>query len=483
MGTRRCAVLAAVALWLARPGLALGAVLGGVHVWSGPQGTSVVFDLSSPVEHRIFSLADPERVVIDLPSTVVRGNVSLAEPRGVVGSVRASDRPGGDVRIVLELTRPATAQSFVVTPDARHGYQLVIDLVAAVRPVPTEVPPQAVERPIEQTADRATPPPVEPVTKAVPPAPSPVAAETAAPAARKGTTLGSRGRDVVIAVDAGHGGDDPGASGRNGVREKDVVLAIARRLAAEIDAQPGMRAVLTRKGDYFVTLRKRMELAHDASADFFVSIHADAYRDSSAKGATVYVISDKGASDEAALMLAQRENAADLLGGVSLADKDKMLARVLLDLSQSAALSASTAAGQRLITRMSAVGAMRRTQVQRAPFLVLKSPDIPSVLVETAYISNPREEAGLRDADHQTELAKALRAGIVDYFTANPPEGSYFAASPAAPPRAPVRHVIERGETLSGIAERYRVSMVDLQRSNSLKSESVRVGQVLTIPF
>jgi N-acetylmuramoyl-L-alanine amidase len=474
--------LAAVLLLLLRPAFALGAVLAGVHVFSGPQGTSVVLDLSSPVEHRMFALTDPERVVIDLPSTTVRGNVSSAESRGFVGAIRTTDRPGGELRVVLELTRAASAQSFRLTPDARHGYQVVVDLVApTLRPAPTAAPPPAVERSTEQIAARSKPSPAELPEKSVAPAPSPVVAEPVLPAVRKGAMLGSRGRDVVIAVDAGHGGDDPGASGRNGVREKDVVLAIARRLAAEIDAQPGMRAVLTRKGDYFVTLRKRMELAHDASADFFISIHADAYRDSSAKGATVYVISDKGASDEAALRLAQRENAADLIGGVSLADKDKMLARVLLDLSQSAALSASTAAGQRLIAQLSNVAVMRRTQVQRAPFLVLKSPDMPSLLVETAYISNPREEAGLRNADHQAELAKALRAGIVDFFTANPPEGSYFAASPA--PRAPVRHVIERGETLSEIAERYRVSKVDLQRSNSLKSDSVRAGQVLTIPF
>jgi N-acetylmuramoyl-L-alanine amidase len=303
-----------------------------------------------------------------------------------------------------------------------------------------------------------------------------------APIAKRAASTSGRGRDVVIAIDAGHGGQDPGASGRNGVREKDVVLAIARRLAAEVDAEPGMRAVLTRKGDYYVSHRKRMQMAHDSSADFFISIHADSYRDSSAKGATVYVLSDKGATDEAALRLAQRENAADLIGGVSLADKDQMLAHVLLDLSQSAALSASTAAGQKLITRMSTVGAMRRMQVQRAPFLVLKSPDMPSLLVETAYISNPREEAGLRSAEHQAELAKALRAGIVDYFTANPPEGSYFAQGTTEPPRTPTKHVIARGETLSGIAERYRVSTTDLRRSNSLKNDVVRVGQVLTIP-
>jgi N-acetylmuramoyl-L-alanine amidase len=260
------------------------------------------------------------------------------------------------------------------------------------------------------------------------------------------------------------------------------VLAIARRLAAEVDAQPGMRAVLVRKGDYFVPHRKRMAIAHGAQADFFISIHADSYRDSSATGATVYVLSEKGASDEAASLLAQRENASDLIGGVSLAETDQVLARVLLDLSQSAALSASTAAGQRLIKRMSTITAMRKMQVQQAPFLVLKSPDIPSVLVETAYISNPREEASLRNALHQAELAKALREGIVDYFAANPPQGSYFVSHVAAVPRETVRHVIARGETLSGIAERYRVSAASLRRSNSLKSDSLRIGQILTIP-
>jgi N-acetylmuramoyl-L-alanine amidase len=225
-----------------------------------------------------------------------------------------------------------------------------------------------------------------------------------------------------------------------------------------------------------------MEIAHEARADFFISIHADSYRDSAAKGATVYVLSDKGATDEAASLLAQRENASDLIGGVSLADKDQLLARVLLDLSQNAALSASTAAGQRLIRRMSAVTAMRRTQVQQAPFLVLKSPDIPSVLVETAYISNPREEASLRSSKHQTALAVALRQGIEDYFAANPPEGSYFAVHPPVTPSEPLRHVIARGETLSGIAERYRVSSASIRRSNGLRSDVLRVGQVLTIP-
>jgi N-acetylmuramoyl-L-alanine amidase len=417
--------------------LSSAAAVKAVRVSSSPEATRVVLELSAPVDHRVFALSSPNRIVVDLPRSSAAARLSLPEPKGLVSGVRTGERPDGDLRIVLELTRAAKAKTTLLAPSEQSGYRLVIDL-------------------LESEA-----------ASVVRRAPAPIADE---------------GRDVVIAIDAGHGGEDPGASGRTGGREKDVVLAIARKLAAEIDAQPGMRAVLTRTGDYYVPHRKRMDIAHGARADFFLSIHADSYRDSSARGATVYVLSEKGASDEASLLLAQRENASDLIGGVSLAETDKMLARVLLDLSQNAALSASTAAGQRLIRRLSVVTPMRRSQVQQAPFLVLKSPDIPSVLVETAYISNPREEASLRSVDHQAELARALREGIVDYFAANPPPGSHFASHRIVQPRPPVKHVIARGETLSGIAERYRVSTTSLRRSNSLKSDSLRIGQVLTIP-
>jgi N-acetylmuramoyl-L-alanine amidase len=425
-----------VALALLAVGHVVGAAtVGSIRLWSGPEGTRAVFELSAPTEHRVFSLSDPDRIVIDLPDTAPADSLVLPEPRGVVTAVRTGVRPDGELRVVLELNTPAKPKTFLLAPNEPYGHRLVIDL-----------------------PDREAPPVV-----------------------RRAPAEG-RGRDVVIAIDAGHGGEDPGASGHAGLREKDAVLAIARRLAAEIDAAPGMHAVLTRTGDYFVPLRKRMELAHAAEADFFVSIHADSYRARDARGATVYVLSEKGASDEQSLLLAQRENASDLIGGVSLADKDQLLARVLLDLSQSAALSASTAAGQRLIGRMSGVTPMRRREVQQAPFLVLKSPDVPSVLVETAYISNPREEASLRSASYQSALAAALRQGIVDYFTANPPRGSYFAHAPSGGSREPVRHVISRGETLSEIADRYRVSSASIRQLNSLKGDIVRVGQVLTIP-
>jgi N-acetylmuramoyl-L-alanine amidase len=425
--------LAVTLLVLGRVGAA--ATVDGIRLWSGPEGTRAVFELSAPIEHRVFALSDPDRIVIDLPDTAASDSLALPDARGVVAAVRTGPRPGGELRVVLELNAPSNPKTFLLAPNEQYGHRLVVDL------------PDSGAAPVVRHAPAA-----------------------------------ERGRDVVVAIDAGHGGEDPGASGRGGLREKDAVLSIARRLAGEINAAPGMRAVLTRDGDYFIPLRRRMELAHRAEADFFVSIHADSYRGADAKGATVYVLSEKGASDEQSLLLAQRENASDLIGGVSLADKDQLLARVLLDLSQSAALSASTAAGQRLIRRMANVTSMRRMQVQQAPFLVLKSPDVPSVLVETAYISNPREEASLKSANYQTTLAVALRQGIVDYFTANPPRGTYFAHASSVISPGPVRHVITRGETLSGIAERYRVSSASIRSFNSLKNDVLRVGQVLTIP-
>ncbi|HEY8522065.1 MAG TPA: N-acetylmuramoyl-L-alanine amidase [Gammaproteobacteria bacterium] len=428
-------------------GVAEAATVQNIRLWSGPESTRVVLDLSGPVEHRVFELTDPDRVVIDLPRSSMARTPPF-EPKGYVANLRTGSRPNGELRVVLDLKQAVRPRSFLLPPSDGYGHRLVIDLL----------PP----------ADPAS------VTRAAP--------------ARAEASV----RDLVIAIDAGHGGEDPGAIGRGGAREKDVVLAIARKLADEIRAQPGMRPVMIRDGDYLVSHRRRMQIAREAGADFFISIHADSYRDASAKGVTVYALSEKGATDEAALLVAHRENA-ELRGGVSLADKDQVLARVLVDLSQGAALSASAAAAERLLRRLGAVTTLRKTQVQRAPFLVLKSPDIPSLLIETGYISNPREEALLRDPDHQAKLARAMRAGIVDYFRANPVPGTYFAdrEEPAVPVAArtadmragePIRHVIARGETLSGIAERYRVTTTSLKRSNRLRSDVIRVGQVLTIP-
>lgn len=409
----------------------------GVRVWSGPEATRVVLDLSGPADHRLFTLAGPDRIVVDLPRTSLLRPLTLQEAKGFVTSVRTGNRPGGELRVVFDLKSSVQPKSFLLPPNEQYGHRLVIDL---------------------------EPGGAEPIVR-----------RAAAPAV-------ASGRDLVVVIDAGHGGEDPGASGSRGIREKDVVLAIARRLHDELERQPGIRPVLTRDGDYFIELNRRRQIAHEAQADLFVSIHADAYRNASATGATVYVLSEKGASDEVAKRLAARENASDLIGGVSLSDKDPILRQVLLDLSQNAALSASTSAGERLIDRLGTVTAMRKRQVQRAQFLVLKSPDVPSILVETAYISNPKEEAALRDSNHQAQLARALAAGILDYFETNAPPGSYLAMNRVQRVVSPVQHVIGRGDTLSGIAERYSISLPALKRSNSLKNDVIRVGQVLTIP-
>jgi len=337
---------------------------------------------------------------------------------------------------VLDLDTPAKPRSFLLPADGRFGDRLVIDL----EPLAASAPVRTLEV-----------------------APGP-------------------GRDLVIAIDAGHGGKDPGARGPSGLREKDVVLAISRRLAEVIDAEPGMRAFLTRTGDRFVPLRTRTERARAAQADLFLSIHADAFRDRRVRGTTVYVLSSKGASDEAARRLAARENAADLIGGVSLSDKDETLASVLLDLSQNASLSTSIDVGESILDELGRFARLRKRQVQQAPFLVLKSPDVPSLLIETAFISNPDDERNLRNGGFQTRLADGILAGVRAYFYQNPPPGTQVARLAAAG-RSPARqYVIREGDTLSEIASRYKVSVGQIRSANRLRGDRIVVGQVLRIP-
>ena len=413
------------------------AELQGIRVAAGPETTRVVFDLSTAARHRLFQLSDPNRIVVDLPDMAVGSTLRLPQAKGDVARVRTGPRPGGELRVVIDLTHSVRSKSFLLAPEGGFGHRLVVDLESA------------------SDATRAT--------RVSPPPPT-------------------RARDLIVAIDAGHGGKDPGATGPHGVREKDVVLAISRRLADNIEHEPGMRPLLIRDGDHFVSLRNRVNRARAAEADLFISIHADAFRDGRARGATVYSLSTRRATDEVARLAAERENAADLIGGVSIADKDDVLARVLLDLSQSAAISSSMVAGQRVIEQMSTVTRMRKSEVQQGSFLVLTSPDIPSVFIEAAYISNPQEESALQDPDYQRALANALHKGIVNYFRTNAPPDTYVAQNPPSQQRGPIRHVIARGETLSQIAEQYRISLRTLRRSNSLNSDVIRIGQVLTIP-
>ncbi|MGO9423997.1 MAG: N-acetylmuramoyl-L-alanine amidase [Steroidobacteraceae bacterium] len=359
-----------------------------VRLWAGPDSTRVVLDLSGSAQHSLLVLKNPDRVVLDVSARLASG--SRAPPgAGAIKQVRMGRRPSGDLRIVFDLSRPIRAKSFLAAPNHRYGYRLVIDFGSLAS---------------EET---------------------PVKAEHARPQAR----------DLIIAIDAGHGGEDPGAIGKNGTREKDVVLAIARVLAQRVDTEPGMKAVLTRNGDYFVPLRDRMRRARAQQADLFVSIHADSIRDRSVDGSSVYILSQRGATDEAARWLAERENASDLIGGVSLEDKDDVLASVLLDLSQSASLSASQAAAEHVLHQLNLVGEIRKPLVQQARFVVLKSPDIPSMLVETAYISNPQEEQRLRGAAHQAKLAAAIHQGLREYFYSDPPAGTRIAQLAAGTPR------------------------------------------------
>jgi N-acetylmuramoyl-L-alanine amidase len=363
----------------------------GVRFWAGPDGTRVVLDLSGSAQHSLQVLRNPDRVVLDVAGARLGAGVRMGPAgTGAVKQVRMARRPSGELRIVLDLSRPIQAKSFLAAPNDRYGYRLVIDLGTS----------QGVDTPVK--------------------------VEHAPPEAR----------DLIIAVDAGHGGEDPGAIGKNGTREKDVVLAIAKELALKINSETGMKAVLTRDGDYFVPLRDRMRRARAQSADLFVSIHADSIRDRRVDGSSVYILSQRGATDEASRWLAERENASDLIGGVSLDDKDDVLASVLLDLSQSASLSASQVAAERVLHQLNRVGEIRKPQVQQARFMVLKSPDIPSMLVETAYISNPQEEQRLRGAAHQAKLAAAIHQGVHDYFYSNPPAGTRVAQlATAAVPR------------------------------------------------
>lgn len=377
--------------------------------------TSAQFTLqfSAAVHPRIYQLAAPARVVIDLPANARTSPLGLPEASGLVTNVRAAPH-AGLYRLVLELRAPLDAAPSIEAAAAGGGYRLRVAMHATVAKADANVITTRVVAPV------VTATPGAPAGPAVPAAPA--APRVVRPEHMPG------GRDIVVAVDAGHGGDDPGASGQSGTHEKDVVLAIAQTLAARLNQRPGMRAVLTRDSDRLIDLRERMERARSAHADLFVSIHADAVRDRSIAGASVYTLSYRGASSEAAKRLADHENALVLKGGTSLANVDPALASVLLDVSQEANMGASVEAADEVLEALDRVGAVRKKIVQHAAFVVLKSPDLPSMLVETAYISNPAEERKLRSRSYQEQLAAAIEAGVVAYFHQHPLDTSPYTA-------------------------------------------------------
>ncbi len=415
-----------------------GATVENVRIWAENDKTRVVLDLSNSVKHKIITLRGPDRLVIDLSNSRLAGTLKgMPGGAGAVRAIRTGVRAGGELRVVLDLNQAVRSRSFTAGPNSQYGDRLVIDLHRSGNL-------QAVKR----------------------------ASENMNP-----------GRDVVVAIDPGHGGHDPGAVGRGKTREKDVALSISRLLAQRINAEPGMKAVLVRNGDYYVDHRKRTDIARRNKADLFVSIHADAVDDRRARGASVYALSHKGASDEEARLLAERENAAVRIGGVEISDKAPDIAAVLLDLSQTASLSASLDVGNKVARELGRIGKMHRRTVQQAGFLVLKSPDMPSILVETAYISNPDEEKKLRNRSHQGKLADAILAGVRNYFYTNPPPDTRIAMDVRKTPKKNVKHVIARGDTLSEIAERYNVSASAIRRANRLSNDNIRIGQTLSIPI
>lgn len=436
--------IAGVMLCLAADLAAANSTIDGLRVRPSPERTRLVFDLSAPVDHKIFSLSDPHRLVIDMSSATLIADPDEPNFEGTpIVSIRSARRnQGRDVRVVLDLASEVRPRSFVLKPIMQYGDRLVIDLYDKDRPRVAE--PQKSEQ----------------------------------------TLAKKQMRDVLVAIDAGHGGDDPGAIGHGRLYEKDVVLAIARELHRLFEAEPGFRATLIREGDYYIGLRKRTQLARETQADVFLSIHADAFKTPKVSGASVYAISQQGATSETARWLAEKENRADLIGGVgsvSLGDKDDLLAGVLLDLSMTASLSTSLDMGTEVLRHLGKINKLHKKNVEQASFAVLKSPDIPSLLIETGYISNPGEARKLATAEHQNNLARAIFNGVKRTMQSSPPSGTYLAWAKQGR-EGVITHVIKRGDTLSEIATRYRVSFQKLKTLNSLSSDTIHIGQKLKIP-
>jgi N-acetylmuramoyl-L-alanine amidase len=405
-----------------------------VRLWRAPDHTRIVFDLTGAAEHTLLVLSNPNRIVVDIHDTKLRANLAAMKLADTpVVTVRSGVRDGDDLRVVLEVNAIVDPRSFALKANEQAGDRLVLDLYDKQ---PRTV---AVKKSVRQSARR----------------------------------------DMIIAIDAGHGGEDPGATGPARVREKDVVLGIAKELSKLFQADKGFQPTMIRTGDYYVSLKGRRDLARKRQADLFVSIHADAFKRKAAYGASVYALSTTGATSTAASYLAERENAADLVGGVSLSDKDDVLAGVLADLSMTSTLDTSLKLGDKVLRNVDNIARLHKNNVEQAGFAVLKSPDIPSILVETGFISNPAESRKLATRSYQKKMAAAIHRGIRDWFLGHPPSGTLLAWQKQ---QGGQEYIIARGDTLSGIADRFRISLADLKSYNSINSSKILVGQKLTIP-
>jgi len=399
-----------------------------------------VLDLSGPVEHKLFELSQPSRIVIDVDRSRFAANIrDLDFSNTPIDKMRYGARNKNDLRIVLDMLQVTKPRSFVLKKHAGKPDRLVVDIYD------------------DSTKTVKT---VEQVQKS----------HTAK-------------RDVLVAIDAGHGGEDPGSVGPGRIYEKDVVLKVSKLLKTMIDREPGFTSALIRTGDYYVDNTRRRQRAREMRADLFVSIHADGFKNPKANGASVFALSRRGATSQMARILASKANESDLIGGagsVSLSDKDDVLAGVLVDLSMTATLASSLDVGGRVLKNMGGFTKLHKNHVEQAAFIVLKSHDVPSILVETGFITNPKEAKKLQTVSHQKRLADSVMSGIKSYFYDNPPEGSYVAWKKNN--SREIRYTIARGDTLSSIAKRYKITVVELKNLNRLSNSTIRVGQVLTIP-
>lgn len=438
---------------LAVPGYAGQININSLRYWNTPDQNQMLFDVTSSPEHRVFLMNNPSRLVIDIRNANVKQ--VLSQPPAshpLFSQVRVAAKNKTDLRIVVDLKREITSKNMSLRTNSMDGHRLVIELLgkapdknakvetkAEVKATADKmVAVKAAESTNSQGADLHVKHPKgdgqgqsslnKIVESPVKQASIEIAAKKVSATPVHTTKAAKRDKGIIVAIDAGHGGDDPGAHGQNGTEEKKVTLAIAKKLADLINQQPGMKAVMVRKGDYYVDLRKRMQIARAAKADLFISIHADAFQNSTVKGASVFTLSNKGATSEAARWLADSENASDLVGGVSLNDKEDVLASVLLDLSQTATQDASVNVAGKVLRNFERIGELHYGSVQKAGFLVLKSPDVPSILVETAFISNPSEELKLVNTAHQSKIALAIFNGVRSYFSNDLPDESRVAA-------------------------------------------------------
>ena len=412
------------------------ATLNGIRIHENPEATRVVLDLSGKAAYKYFRLEEPYRAVFDLKGTTASTKLvmPLAESSSKLLKLIRSGKRDKDLRIVLETKQKTKVRSFSLQPIPPHTDRIVIDLY----------PDKLLKKKVVKERKKA---------------------------AR---------RDVVVAIDAGHGGEDPGALGPRGIQEKQVVLQISKKLRAEIEKKKGFKGLLVRKGDYYMAHRKRTEFARENGADLFVSIHADAFTSSKVSGASIYTLSGGGAESEMGRFLANRANESDLFSGagtISIKGRADDVAKTIVDMIMDGKTLFSVKAGNAVLSRLQQATKLHKKQVEKAGFLVLKTSDIPSILVETGFISNPREARRLSQKDHQNRLSKAIAAGIWDFFYENPPPGTLVASLSNE-----VTYRVQRGDTLSGIAQEFGVPSKAIKERNALRTSKIKIGQTLIIP-